>query len=122
MGSFTPDGFARLDGRTDTCRFLLELDRGTERGPRLADKLEAYTWFARVEPDAANAVVLLFPTPEREVAARDRMSAVPDLCIATSTRDLFYRDPLGPVWLPLTEDRRIPLLWLPLVIRRRSTP
>jgi hypothetical protein len=121
-GLIRPDGFAQLDGRTDTCRFLLELDRGTERGPRLADKLEAYAWFARVEPDAADAVVFLFPTPEREVAARDRLSAVPDLCVATSTRELFYRDPLGPVWLPAAEDRRVPLLWLPLVTRRRSTP
>jgi Replication-relaxation len=120
-GLIRPDGFARLDGKKDTCRFLLELDRGTERGPRLADKLQAYAWFGQVEPGAADAVLFLFPTHEREVAARAGMSAVAELCVATSMRDLFYSDPLGPVWLPMSQDRRGPLLWLPLTVRGGST-
>ena len=102
-------GSHRLPGGFEVVREEL-----ADLGDRGADVLRAV-----VEVDVHAA---FDDVPEREVAARDRMSAVPDLCVATSTRDLFYRDPLGPVWLPLTEDRRVPLLWLPLVIGRRSTP
>lgn len=119
-GLIRPDGFGRLDGRAGICRFLLELDRGTERGTRLPDKLDAYAWFARVTRGETDAVLFLFPSQERELQARSHLVPLADLCVATSTRHLFYRDPLGPVWLPVDGDRRIPLGWLPLTLKRET--
>jgi hypothetical protein len=39
-----PDAQGILQTPSGSCSFLLELDRGTERGNRLADKLEDYKW------------------------------------------------------------------------------
>ncbi|MDQ4144401.1 MAG: hypothetical protein M3198_11775, partial [Actinomycetota bacterium] len=54
-------------------------------------------------------VLFLFPTPEREIRARERLGNISPFALATSHTDAFYDDPLGRVWLLLDSDQRIDL-------------
>ena len=108
-----PDGLGELTDVNGSCTFLLELDRGTERGDRLPEKLRSYEWYARIKRDTADAVVFLCPGPEREVRARANLDPIPGLAVATTHVEAFYQDPLAPVWLPLAADSRVRLLDLP---------
>jgi len=103
-----PDGLGRLTGGERPCTFLLELDRGTERGDRLRRKLLSYGRLGR-RRDAPDAILFHFPSEERERRARQKLDIDIRLRIATSHRDLFEADPLGQVWLPLRFERRIRL-------------
>ena len=68
-GIVSPDGLGELSWSSGSCTFLLELDRGTERGDRLAEKLAFYRRFAamRLGP---HALLFMFPSYERELHAR----------------------------------------------------
>ncbi len=104
-----PDGLGEVVRVERSSSFFLELDRGTERGERLPNKMRSYAWLARVNPGAADAVLFLFPTPEREIRARERLGDVSPFTLATSHANAFDDDPLGRVWLPIDSDQRIDL-------------
>jgi hypothetical protein len=106
-----PDGLGRLLGGERPCTFLLELDRGTERGDRLRRKLLSYARLGR-RRDAPEAIVFLFPSELRERHARPKLDIDIGIPVATSAKDIFYSDPLGAVWLPIGRDRRFPLVRL----------
>lgn len=108
-----PDGFGGVVAHEATCSFFFELDRGTERGNRLTNKLTAYEWFTRINPGTADALLFLFPSPEREFHARAKLAPIGGLEIATSHQDLFYRAPIGRIWLPVDAERRESLLEVP---------
>lgn len=108
-----PDGLGRLlAGPDGTCTFLFELDRGTERGDRLEGKVFSYAPVFRGD-DAPDALLFLFPTKERERWARRKLELPVRIVIATSYAELYEGDPLGRVWLPVRDERRVSLLELP---------
>jgi hypothetical protein len=107
-GLVRPDGIGRLEGPGASVTFALELDRGTMNRGRLEGKLERYVLVAS-GPDAPQAVLFCFPSPEREQSAREVLRR-PGLDIATTTLDRHRSDPLGPVWRPVGADRRVRLL------------
>jgi protein involved in plasmid replication-relaxation len=98
-GIIHPDGLGELAWGKGSCTFLFELDRGTERGQRLAEKLAYYRRFGamRLGPEA---LLFLFPSFERELQARRSLEPIEGLIVATSHREAYEVDPLGPVWLP----------------------
>jgi hypothetical protein len=106
------DGLGRLMGGERPCTFVLELDRGTERGDRLRRKLLSYGRLGR-RRDAPDAIVFLFPSAKRERSARQKLDIDIRLRVATSHRGLYDRDPLARVWLPIKGDRRISFAELP---------
>lgn len=99
-GIIRPDGLGEISWAGGACTFLLELDRGTERGDRLAQKLPYYRRFARMQmgPDA---LLFLFPSLAREMRARRTLEPIEGIVVATSHRPAFNEDPLGAVWLPV---------------------
>ena len=102
-GIVTPDGLGELSWSKGSVTFLLELDRGTERGQRLAEKLVFYRRFGsmRLGPEV---LLFLFPSLDRELHARRALESVEGLSVATSYREAYELDPLGPVWLPVEID------------------
>jgi hypothetical protein len=108
----TPDGIGRLLARGREISFFLEYDRGTENHDQLENKIERYRIVARtaVRPDA---LLFVFPSSARERHARRALIGA-GFTAATAVRHHALRDPLGPVWLPLHDDRRFPILDLPL--------
>lgn len=64
-----------------------------------------------VRPDA---LLFVFPSQNRERHARRALIGAGGLTVATTVRHPALRDPLGPVWLPLQDDRRVPILDLPV--------
>lgn len=109
-----PDGLGRLVGPEGTCTFLLELDRGTERGDRLRRKVLSYARLGR-RADAPDVVLFHFPSEKRERSARPKLENDIRLRVATTHRDIFQNDPLGQVWLPLERG------WLPVEGDRRHS-
>ena len=105
-----PDGLGRIEESGRSCTFFFELDRGTERGDRLVDKVRSYEWFVHVKKGVAQSLLFLFPTEDRERRAREKLDPIPGLVIATTYRDKFYGEPLGPSWLPLDDQARLSLL------------
>ncbi len=103
-----PDGLGRVEGPANSITFALELDRGTESRDRLAEKLERYLLIAS-GPDAPEAVLFCFPSTERELSAREVLRR-PALPVATTSLHRHRQDPLGPVWRPVEQDRRLPLI------------
>jgi hypothetical protein len=103
-----PDGYGVLEARGRQVSFLLELDGGTEIRSRLARKLEACADLAGT-PEAPDALVLCFPSSEREASARAILEG-PGIVIATGLLTDHLRNPLGDVWLPLGARRRRPLV------------
>ncbi len=104
-----PDGHGIVRGPSESCSFILELDRGTERGDRLTDKSKKYAWMARRNrspkgeggrPDI-DAVLYAFPSARRELSARDRLVAWDGLPVVTSHREPHESDPLGRNWSPI---------------------
>jgi hypothetical protein len=107
-----PDGFGRLE-RADLIRsFFLELDRGSESPSRLAHKLLGYEEAARAR-DRPDLLLFCLPSPTREVAARKVLRAC-GIAIASTSLDRHMSDPLGPIWLPITNGRRLPLMEVPI--------
>jgi hypothetical protein len=76
------------------CKFIFELDRGTERGDRLEGKVFSFdpVFHGDGTPDA---LIFLFPTEHREHWARRRLHLPVRMVIATSYRELCESDPLG---------------------------
>jgi hypothetical protein len=95
-----PDGQGTLGGPDGYCSFVLELDRGTERGERLSSKLDQYRLITG-HADTPDVLLFLFPSFNREVNARRSLDVPIGMQVATSYRELFEADPLGEVWLPV---------------------
>jgi hypothetical protein len=110
-GLANPDGLGVLEARGEEVSFLLELDRGTEDWGRLQTKLDRYRQIERY-PEVPHAVLLCFRSEAREVGAR-RLMGCAQFTVATTTLSRHLADPLGPVWLPWDDHRRVRLLELP---------
>jgi Replication-relaxation len=102
-----PDGYARLESPDGSFELLLELDLGTENRGRLQDKMERYRVLARAIT-APDVVLFCFPSAAREASARRVLGGTP-IPVATATLDRHMSDPLGPNWLSLGDERRVPL-------------
>jgi hypothetical protein len=107
LGLVRPDGLGRVQGPEGSVGFALELDRGTESRDQLAEKLARYTLITSA-PDAPDAVLFCFSSREREQTARAVLRH-PGVLVATSSVERHGADPLGPVWRPVGEDRRVRL-------------
>ena len=100
-----PDGYGEYRKELLTLRFFLELDRGTERGRALHNKLAAYTEYARSgrfeEHFSASGFRVLFipPTLRR---ARQLLRAIsshnPDLFWVTPADQFFHQPLFDPHW------------------------
>ncbi|HEX4754878.1 MAG TPA: replication-relaxation family protein [Candidatus Dormibacteraeota bacterium] len=93
-----PDGYGVWHEDGARVPFILEYDRGTESGPRLAEKLPGYR---RLLSLAVSPTWLLFcfETARREVEARRVLVNGPrELATAVCPRG---SSPAGAVWLPL---------------------
>ena len=103
-----PDAQGIVQTPKGKCSFLVELDRGTERGNRLTAKLEGYKDIShdkarlrRLDKDHLPDVVLfMFPSANRERHARRHLHSFTNLCVATCYRSLHECDPFGGNWAP----------------------
>jgi hypothetical protein len=109
-GLVFPDGGGVVKTSEGTVSFFLELDGGTESGPRLADKLAAYSEIAGM-PDCPGALLFCFPSNERESHARKSLYGC-GMTVATAVLADHMADPLGANWLPLGAGRRVSLIEL----------
>jgi hypothetical protein len=102
-----PDGLARLDGPDVSVTFALERDRGTESRDRLAEKLERYLLIASgpLPPRSCSSA-----SPEPSVSRAREFLRRPGLPVATTSLQRHLPDPLGPVWRPVDQDRRLRLI------------
>lgn len=125
MGSYhepivTPDGEGLLAGPGSSCSFFVELDRGTERGDRLAEKVVRYSRIAMWDK-SPHALIFLFPSAAREAHARSSMSRFAEgfqtMALVTAHRALYERAPLGSAYLPMNANRRLRLSELPSLRR-----
>lgn len=107
-GDVRPDGLASISAFGRRLTFLVELDRGTERGDRLRRKLVFYARLAG-RSEAPDAIWFLFPGERRERSSTSKLRIKIGIPVLTSHRELFYADPLGPVWLPVGSERRVSL-------------
>jgi hypothetical protein len=108
----TPDGIGGIIAGDREISFFLEYDRGTEHRARLESKIDRYRRIAKMHgrPDA---LLFVLPGATREREVRRSLSS-PGFTLATAVRHDVLRCPLGPVWLPLRDDCRCPILDLPL--------
>ena len=104
-GLVRPDGLGIVDNGAERRSFCLELDRGTESGAQLEEKLAAYARISRL-PDAPTLLLVVFPTERREAEARRHLRNA-GLLIVTATLSAAMNDPLGNVWLPIDGERRV---------------
>lgn len=102
-----PDGLAEVSISARLLGAFVEVDRGTEDLPRLAEKLHGYRRVSGLS-NAPDALLFVFPTERREAEAR-RVLANPGMPLYTSTRERTRRDPLGAIWLQIGDDRRVSL-------------
>jgi hypothetical protein len=114
--SVHPDGLGRLSSFGRSCTFLLELDRGTERGDRLRRKLLSFGRLGR-RREKPDAIVFIFPSERRERAARSKLELDIGIRVATSHRDLHEGNPLGRNWLPIDDETRRSLIDLAIPAR-----
>lgn len=107
----SPDGIGRIRSADREISFFLEYDRGTENHDQLETKTYRYRIVGRTAT-SEDALLFVFPSTARERYARSALigASVP---VATAARSDALRHPLGPVWLPLDDDRRRPILDLP---------
>lgn len=108
----TPDGIGRISAGDREISFFLEYDRGTEHHDQLERKTYRYRIVGRTAR-SEDALLFQFPSAVREREVRRSLPG-PGFTLATAARRDALRDPLGPVWLPLRDDRRCPILDLPL--------
>jgi len=113
----TPDGIGRIVAGDREISFFLEYDRGTENHEQLARKMDRYRVVQRTAL-RLDALLFVFPSSARERAVRRSLSG-PGFTLATAVRAQALHDPLGPVWLPLDDDRRCSILDLPREPRDR---
>jgi len=83
---------------------LIEVDRGTENGTRLEEKLTAYARISRFR-DAPKLLVFIVHSEQREAEARKHLHNA-GMTVATATMSAAMADPLGEVWLPIRGERR----------------
>lgn len=93
-----PDGYGRWRDHNREVDFLLEYDRGTETLARLVDKLDGYADLQAATGITTTWVLLQLPSPAREAALRELVSATP-LRVATS-HAAPGRTGADAVWLP----------------------
>lgn len=103
-----PDGSGLVRWNGAKLHFFLEMDRGTEKPWRLAEKLPRYTETAYLE-DSPKVLLFCFTEIEREVGARKAFRGC-ELTVATSTLDIHVERPLGSNWLEVASTRRRSLL------------
>ncbi|HZD80336.1 MAG TPA: replication-relaxation family protein, partial [Actinomycetota bacterium] len=117
-GVINPDGIGRIRSWDRQISFFLEYDRGTENHDQLANKTYHYRIVGRTVT-SEDALLFVFPSAARERYARSALigASVP---VATTVRADVLRHPLGPVWLPLDDDRRRTILDLPRLPRDDS--
>lgn len=111
-GIVRPDAIGTLRGPKSACEFFLEMDRGTEVGRRLREKIIFYEE-ATVSRRLPRIVLFCFENERRESFARETLETV-RLTVATSTLERHLGDPLGRNWLPVRHERRVDLLDLSL--------
>ena len=111
----SPDGIGRIAAGDREFSFFLEYDRGTENHEQLADKTYRFRIVGRTTI-SEDALLFVFPSAARERYARSALigTSVP---VSTTVRADVLRHPLGPVWLPLHDDRRLMILDLPRLPR-----
>lgn len=109
-GLVYPDGCGVIKTFEGTLSFFVELDGGTESGPRLTDKLYAYAEMAGM-PDCPSALLFCFPTRERESSARKSLHDC-GIKIASAVLADHIADLHGDNWLPLGAARRVSLIEL----------
>lgn len=107
-GLVNPDGCGVVKTPEAALSFFVELDGGTESGPRLTDKLYAYAEMAGM-PDRPRALLFCFPTHERESRARQSLHDC-GITIASAVLADHMADPMGDNWLSLGGTRRTPLM------------
>ena len=101
-----PDGYGVWNEPGARVPMLLEYDRGTESGTRLAEKLPGYRDLLSVAV-APTAVLFCFPSAGREAAARRALvDGPPTLATAVLSPGV---NPADTVWLTLTSSRRVRL-------------
>lgn len=101
-----PDGYGVWNEPGARVPFLLEYDRGTESGTRLAEKLPGYRDLLSVAV-APTAVLFCFPSAGREAAARRALvDGPPTLATAVLSPGV---NPADAVWLTLAGSRRVRL-------------
>lgn len=111
IGPIRPDGLGMLRRPGELVAFYLELDRGTEDGNRLDEKL---IWYSRYDFDnAPHAILFCFHSGRRETSARRSLISCRRFTVATTTLERHMADPFGPNWLPLRAERRLSLFELP---------
>jgi hypothetical protein len=101
-----PDGYGVwLEGGARV-PFILEYDRGTESGPRLAEKLPGYRRLLSVAV-CPTWLLFRFESTRREVEARRALVEAP---LTTATAVLARgSSPTGAIWLPLHSSKRLRL-------------
>jgi predicted transcriptional regulator len=111
----SPDGIGRIVAGDRGISFFLEYDRGTENHDQLENKTYRYRIVGRTAT-SEDTLLFVFPSAARERYARSALigASVP---VATAVRSDAFRHPLGPVWLPLDDDRRRPILDVPRLPR-----
>jgi hypothetical protein len=109
-GLVYPDGCGVVKTPEAALSFFLELDGGTESGPRLADKLHGYAQMIGM-PDCPSALLFCFPSRERESHARKSLHDC-GITIASAVLTDHMGDPHGDNWLPLGATRRVSLMEL----------
>ena len=77
-----PDSFAILEMGEFEDRYFIEVDRGTESGPRITDKAKAYVlyWQSGREQEAEGVfpwVIWVTTTPKRQALLIDALTRLP---------------------------------------------
>jgi hypothetical protein len=95
--------------------FIIEYDRGTESGPRLAEKLSGYTTLLRVAV-SPTSLLFCFESSRREIEARRALAGAPREC-ATGVLS-GGQSPADAMWLTLAGAQRMRLVELRQALER----
>ncbi|SMD27439.1 replication-relaxation family protein [Kibdelosporangium aridum] len=112
----TPDGYGRWTDTNGDVEWFIEFDFGTEQLSRLTDKLHRYTRLA-TSTGVTTPVLMWFPTPTREAAARTAIEGL-NVPVATTNATAASNalDMGEPRWLGLGNAQsrgRVTLVDLP---------
>lgn len=120
-GFSVPDGEGRIRSESgDTC-FLLEMDMGTEGLERIQRKLYDYSELLDGSGSYSQHWVLFcLPDPAREANVRRVAERYRRIWVATSTLPRHLNDPLGLNWLPIGDEQRHALPYLPPIPKKKS--
>jgi predicted transcriptional regulator len=98
-----PDGLGVWREGTQTARFYLEFDRGTETLERLGRKLRDYEETARYIRQSPFVVLFYFLTNRREANARRLLAEVGSWIPIATASEQHGSSPHKAIWLPLNE-------------------